>query len=532
MVGRDMVAPRGDGARSEAPSPSAAVVLRPYQEEAVEAICQRFTVGHQRTLLVLPTGTGKTAVFAEVIRRAVARGERALVLAHRTELLTQAQARLEGVGLWTQREQGGERAGLARAVVASVQTLRGPRLQDWDPSAFGLIVIDEAHHATSAVYAGILDHFSGARVLGVTATVDRADGQRLGRVFPTVAYELTLRAAIRGGWLAPICARRVEVGVDLDAVRTVAGDLDAEQLGLVMSEPAAIGAVAAPLLELAEARPTIVFGVTVAHAHALAAALNARRLGCAVAVSGASTPYARQRAVADLAEGRVQFVANAQLWTEGFDLPRIACVALVRPTKSRALYTQMVGRGTRLSPGKVDCLVLDFTGNTERHRLMSPVDLFGGDEPTPVRARAEKQLALYGGDVLAAMDEAAEEEEREAAAERERQAAALKVRWVTREVLDLLGDELPPEPGLPLATVPASHEQRAVLAAVGITTPPELTAHEAQRLIEVLGRRHRAGLATYKQVRFLRTQGVDATKLSKVAAMRLISEKLGPRRWP
>jgi len=513
------------------------VVLRPYQVAAVEAIAAQFAAGHRRTLLVLPTGTGKTQVFAQVVAQAVTRGERALVLAHRTELLAQAQARLEAVGLWTQLEQAEQRAGLARVVVASVQTLRGPRLRSWAPATFGLIVVDEAHRTIGDGHMAILAHFASAKVLGVTATADRADGQRLGRVFPTVAYELTLRDALRGGWLAPICARRVEVDVDLDAVRTVAGDLDAEELGDALTDPVAVTGVVAPLLALAEARPTIVFAVTVAHAHAIAAALNARRPGCATAVSGASSPFERQRAAADLAAGHVQFVANAQLWTEGFDLPRVSCVALVRPTKSRALYTQMVGRGTRLAPGKADCLVLDFTGNTQRHRLMSPVDLFGPDQPEVARRRAAQLLTARGGDVLTVVDEAAAAVAREAAAEQARQAAALQVRWIAQDVLDLLGDEAPVAPGT-AALVLASHEQRAVLLAAGVEAPPALTALEAQRVIDGLGRRHRAGLATYKQVRLLRTFGVDATQLSKLAAMRLISDRLdrdrGPRdrRWP
>jgi superfamily II DNA or RNA helicase len=513
------------------------VVLRPYQVAAVEAIGQQFAAGHQRTLLVLPTGTGKTQVFAQVIAQAVARGARALVLAHRTELLAQAQARLEAVGLWAQREQADQRAGLARVVVASVQTLRGARLQAWAPTAFGLIVIDECHRATAAGYEAIVRHFADADVLGVTATADRADGQRLGRLFPTVAYELTLRDALRGGWLAPICARRVELAVDLDTVRTVAGELDAEELGSALTAPAALAGVVAPLLALAGARPTLVFAVTVAHAHALVAALNARRPGCARAVSGASSPFERQRAAVDLAAGRVQFVANAQLWTEGFDLPAISCVALVRPTKSRALYTQMVGRGTRLAPGKTDCLVLDFTGNTRRHRLMSPVDLFGPAPPEAARRRAEQHLTTSGGDVQAVVDAAVEAEARAAIDAAAAAAAARQVRWISQDVLELLGDEVPEDPAT-VAAPPtlATHEQRAVLAAAGIAVAPALTAAEAQRVLEALGRRHRAGLATYKQVRLLRTFGVDATHLSKLAAMRQISERLAARgagrRWP
>lgn len=218
--------------------PPSSPELRPYQVAAVAGVRERFAAGDRATLLVLPTGTGKTVVFAEVARRVVARGRRVLVLAHRRELLEQAIGKLAAAGVRAELEQGPARAGDAPVVVASVATLRGPRLASWARDAFALVVVDEAHHATATSYRAILDHFAPARALGVTATPDRADGAGLGAVFESVAFRFDVATAIREGWLAAIRGRRINLeGLDLDRVRTVAGDLDRTELATIMTAP-------------------------------------------------------------------------------------------------------------------------------------------------------------------------------------------------------------------------------------------------------------------------------------------------------
>ncbi|MBE7449183.1 MAG: DEAD/DEAH box helicase [Kofleriaceae bacterium] len=503
--------------------------LRPYQQSAVTAAEARWSAGDRATLVLLPTGTGKTVVFSELTRRVIAAGGRSLVLAHRSELLVQARDKLEAFGLWAQLEQAEQRAGLARAVVASVQTLRGRRLATWARDAFDLVVVDEAHHASAKSYRDVLDHFASARVLGVTATGDRADGAKLGSVFDSVAFRYELRAAIKDGWLAPIRARRIQVDVDLDQIETVAGDLSEEQLGEAMTCNNVVDGVAIPLLELAEDRPTVLFAVTVAHARALAAALNRRRPGCALAVSGSSSPEERRDAAAQLATRQVQFVSNAQLWTEGFDLPAIACVALARPTKSRSLFVQMVGRGTRLSPGKHDCLVLDFTANTERHRLVSAIDVLGEELPDEVRRHAQAALDLGAEDVMDVVDRIGRDVQRQSTLVLEVKTPREHVRgWVAEDVHDLL--DLGEPPTTPEVWQTATELQRSALVDAGISVTREMSRTEAARILTALSQRRQAGLATFKQVRWLAGQGIDAKGMAKTEATALIGARIRAER--
>ncbi len=491
------------------------VTLRPYQAGAVTAIESEFAAGRRRTLVVLPTGAGKTVVFSEVIRREV--GGRALVLAHRTELLEQGLHKLTACGVRAQIEQGGRRATPdASCVVASVQTLRGARLERWDRDSFDLIVIDEAHHATAAGYQAIVERFPGARLLGVTATPDRLDGQGLGTVFESVAYRYELRQAIRDGWLAPIRARRVEVqGLDLAGVHTRAGDLDPRELAATMATEATLHGIAAPLLELAGARLTIVFAVNVAHGRALAEVLNRYRPGVARAVDGTMGASERLTALTDFAAGRFQILANVALLTEGFDCPAVSCIAMARPTKSRALYTQCVGRATRLAPGKADCLVLDFTGQAGRHRLVGPADVLAGrDLGDELRAEMAALLRTGAGD----LDDVLELAESNVEDRRVQAAITAVARYRAEEIDPFVGD-LPNAPNTPWAGDLATDKQREALARAGLEeVPAELTKGEASRWLDAIAARRMQGLATIKQVRFLRRYGVDARAMLMVEA--------------
>lgn len=498
--------------------------LRPYQRAAVAGVRDRFAAGDRATLLVLPTGTGKTVVFAEVARRVVAKGRRALVLAHRRELLEQAIGKLAAAGVRAELEQGPARAGDAPVVVASVATLRGLRLANWRADAFALVIVDEAHHATAASYRAILDHFRPARVLGVTATPDRSDGAGLGSVFASVAFRYDVAAAVRDGWLAPIRGRRINLeGLDLDAVRTVAGDLDRTELAGAMTAPAVVAASAGAIVEEVGARPCVAFTVDVAHADALAAALNSRRPGMARAVSGRSSTDDRAAAAADLAAGRVQVVCNAALWVEGFDCPSVAAVAIARPTKSRGLFAQMVGRGTRLAPGKADCLVVDLAGVTRRHRLATAADVLAGDLPDDVAELVLAATNVPGGvDIIDAIADARHR------LDPTTPAAAL--RWLAEDVADLLAVEI--SPGVGSDGGPASRALRHTLETLGLDgIPPALTRGQAHRLIDALNRRRAAGLATWRMVRLLRRFHVPgAAALTFADAAAELDQLLKPRR--
>lgn len=494
-----------------------APALRPYQIAAVAGARAAFAAGHRSALIVLPTGTGKTVVFADIARRVVERGGRVLVLAHRSELLDQAAGKLRAVGIEPGLEQGGSVAAGQSVILGSVQTLRGRRLAKLALEPLRLLVIDEAHHAAAASYRAILDAFPAALVLGVTATPDRLDGAALGDVFESVAYRYDLARAIREGWLARIEARRVRLAVDLDRVHTRAGDLDLGELEQAFGTEAAIRGVVEPLVELAGRRRTIAFAVSVAHAQALADALNGREPGCARAVSGATAPSDRAALVEAFRRGDFRVLVNCALFTEGFDCPEVEVVAIARPTKSRALFAQMVGRGTRLSPGKASCLVLDFTGNTRRHRLVTPADILAGaDDPNA----AIEAAAGAEGDVLAALDEAREAEEaRRAAAPR-----VERVRWIT-EFADLFGVAIEADEG----GEPATLRQLETVERSGLVRPG-MTRAEASQVIQAIIERREKGLATPKQVRLLARQGIDARTMPFTTAIAEI-DRLKARWW-
>jgi superfamily II DNA or RNA helicase len=325
--------------------------LRPYQEAAIAAIADRFQE-HRSTLLVMPTGTGKTRTFS-----AVAHAERGpvLVLAHREELIDQGRRALSRhTGDLVTVEKAEQYASGSRIVMASVQTLKGERLANF-ARRFSprLVIVDEAHHAVSPSYRVILDAFPDAKVLGVTATPDRADELAMGQVFDSVAFVYEIQEAIAEGYLCPIRIQRVLVdAIDLRGVKTVAGDLNQGQLDAVMSLEEVLHGVVKPTIELAGQRRTIVFTTSVDNAHRLAEIFNRYAPDSARAVDGTTAPEERARILRDHKGGAFQFLCNVGVLTEGYDDPAVSCVAMARPTKSRALYAQCAGRGLRPFPGK------------------------------------------------------------------------------------------------------------------------------------------------------------------------------------
>lgn len=472
------------------------------------------------------TVTHNTTCFAEVARMTVANGGRVLVVAHRTELLDQAKARLESFGLDVGVEQAGRRAGSHSVVVASVQTMQRARLKRWRPDRFELVVIDEAHHAAAKSYRTIIDHFATAKILGVTATPDRSDGAGLRVLFDSMAYRYEIAEAIRDGWLSPITARRVVVdGLDLSAVRTTAGDLNQGDLDLAMRAPEAVHGVAAPLVELSEDRQTLAFTVTVEHAHAIAEAVNEIAPGSAVALDGGSDKDHRAAVLRRFHAGDIRVLVNCALFTEGFDAPATSCIAIARPTKSRALYAQMVGRGTRLAPGKEDCRILDFAGIAGKHSLIGPADVLAGRELDDDE-RAEVEALLGGGppqDVLLAIDEA----EDRARVKRERKKPD-PIAW-SSVAIDLFGDALMQGHRAEWAGVEMTAAQADYLERKGVELDA-LDKAKAASLIEALRDRQRNDLCTYKQANILGRHGINAAALSFKAASELI-DGLARNRW-
>lgn len=383
------------GAISSQTSPT----LRPYQREAVEAVIAARRGGARRVVVCLPTGAGKTVIFARLARLA-RRG--VVVLAHREELLTQAREKLQralGAGARVDVEQGSRRADPgARVVVCSIRSLRSDRiarlLRDRD---VGLVIYDECHHAAAEDNLRVLrelgcfePEWSGTLV-GFTATTGRGDGKGLDQVFERIVYARTLPEMIVDGYLAPLRGFRVQTRADLTRVSPAGGDLDLDELAEAVDLEDRNALVARSIQELARDRRTIAFCVNVRHAQNLRRALQA--LGIRAATVHGEMPAAeRARALREFAEGRVQVVTNVAVLTEGFDDPGVSCVAMARPTRSAGMYAQCVGRGTRLSEGKRDCLVLDFADLSELS-LCSLPSLFG----------MPRELDLEGADAREAL---------------------------------------------------------------------------------------------------------------------------------
>lgn len=296
--------------------------LRPYQVEQLACI-QRELATVRSTLVSAATGTGKTISLAELARIYRSLGVRVLIIVNRDELVRQTVRKCEALGLTPDVEKGQKRAStLAKVVVASVQTLKGPRLARWARDHFGLVIVDECHHAAAKSYRALLAHFVDAKVVGYTATPVRADGQVLitPELFASIAHTYDIRTAIADGNLVPIVARRVVVdGLDLEKVDETRGDFRIEQLSDAMTTERTIRGQVVPLLELAHERQTVAFCVDVAHAHKVAAALNDMRPGCARAVSGETDDDEREELLRAHTAGEFQFLCNCDLLVEGYD---------------------------------------------------------------------------------------------------------------------------------------------------------------------------------------------------------------------
>ncbi|MGJ1078768.1 DEAD/DEAH box helicase [Enterococcus faecium] len=356
--------------------------LRPYQNEAVNAVCNDWqNEGYHRTLVVLPTGCGKTVIFASVIARAVRKGRRALVIAHRDELLQQAHDKLlSAAGLPSVFEKAEQTAvgSNSSVVIGSIQTLQSwKRLSAFSPDAFDVIVVDEAHHVMSDSYLNVLGYFANAHVLGVTATPDRTDRKDLAKFFENTSYEYSLITAVGEHFLVPPIAKRVPLKIDISKVRVKAGEFMADDLGEALEKY--LTEIAGVMAVECRGRTTVVFLPLVSIAKKFCECLTNAGMK-AVEVDGGSPD--RKEILDGFNAGKYDVICNAMLLTEGWDCPRADCIVVLRPTKSRALYVQMVGRGLRLSPetGKNDCLILDFLWITAKHDLVHPSAIIAKNE--------------------------------------------------------------------------------------------------------------------------------------------------------
>ena len=511
--------------------------LRPYQEEAKESIFEEWDKGVLKTLLVLPTGCGKTVVFAKVAEDCVRRGDRVLILAHRGELLEQAAdkiAKVTGLGCATEKAEQSCRGSWFRITVGSVQTLmREKRLGQFQADYFNTIIIDEAHHCISDSYQKILQHFSSAHVLGVTATPDRGDMQNLGQVFDSLAYEYTLPKAIREGYLSPIKALTIPLQLDLSGVSMQSGDFKAGDIATALDPY--LYQIADEMEKYCKDRKTVVFLPLVKTSQKFKDILNEKGF-CAAEVNGESRDRAEMLEAFD--RGDYNVLCNSMLLTEGWDCPSVDCVIVLRPTKVRSLYSQMVGRGTRLCEGKDHLLLLDFLWHTERHELCHPADLIC--EKKEVAQKMTENLEQAAG-TLVDLEEAEKKASEDVIAEREeslaKQLAEMKHR--KKKLVDPLQFEMSIQaedlagyvPAFGWEMAPPSDSQKKELEKRGILPDEIDNAGKASKILDRLHRRQEEGLTTPKQIRCLEKYGFQHVGTWSFEAGKNMIDRIAANGW-
>lgn len=485
--------------------------LRPYQEEARQAVLREWE-DKSRTLLVLPTGCGKTIVFAKVAEDRVRAGGRVLILAHRGELLEQAADKIaKSTGLRCAVEKAEESClgSWYRITVGSVQTLtREARLRRFPPDYFGTIIIDEAHHCVSDSYQRVLRHFEAAKVLGVTATPDRGDMKNLGSYFESLAYEYTLPKAIRSGYLCPIKALTVPLKLDLTGVGMQSGDFKAGDLGTALDPY--LYQIAEEMAIYCKGRKTVAFLPLVKTSRKFRDILREKGFRAAE-VNGESQD--RAEILSDFDKGKYNVLCNSMLLTEGWDCPSVDCIVVLRPTKVRSLYSQMVGRGTRLSPEKADLLLLDFLWHTERHELCHPANLICENEEVARKMTEQSAASGCPEDIVEAEAAAGED----VVAQREEALAKQleEMRKRKKKLVDPLQYEMSIQaedlsgyvPAFGWEMSPPSPKQVQALEKLGILPDAIGSAGKAAKLLDRLDKRRQAGLTTPKQIRQLEQRG-------------------------
>lgn len=497
--------------------------LRPYQSEAIRAI-ETGWKECDKELLVLPTGCGKTIVFSQVAANRAKRG-RVLILAHRDELIEQARDKFTRLtGQQTAKEKASETCigSDLPVVVGSVQTMMTEkRLSRFEPDYFDTIIVDEAHHSLSASYQNILNYFPWAKVLGVTATPDRGDKKSLGKVYDRIAYEYPLRKAIEEGYLCRIAARTVPLQIDMRDVKVKVGDFEVNSIAETL-EPY-LPEIAKAIAKYAGDRKVVVFLPLISIAQEFKNILVGYGLD-AQEVNGNSPDRKEILDWFDKA-GPGTVLCNAMLLTEGWDCPSVDCIVVLRPTKIRSLYVQMIGRGTRPSPGKKDLLILDFLWMVTKHNLCKPASLAGENEDDieyVTKKSQEDDIDLFG-----AMTDAVEAR-RQALAEALARQKAKKSKMVDPLAYFVsIGDTelMDYQPCFAWEEDKPTEKQLQVIEHAGVDPSQVKSKGQASVIIDKIMRRRNENLATAKQVQMLLKQGyADAPNWTKDKASKMIGQ--------
>ena len=494
--------------------------LRPYQAKAVDAVEAEFAKpGIRSTLIVLATGCGKTIVFSNLAAREVRRGGRVLILAHRGELLEQAIDKLY--------KATGIRAGMEKAeitadvdfddmpytvVVGSVQSMSRPqRLRKFGQTEFSLVVIDECHHALTGTYRSIIEHFPKATLLGVTATPDRGDLQPLSEVFQTISFEYSIVEAIKDGYLSPIRAQTIPLRIDLTSVAKQAGDYQAAGLGSALDPY--LHQICREIKARCANRKTIVFTPLIATSRKMLDIFKEEGINEVREVNGESED--RKETLDWFANAKPGCVLlNSMLLTEGYDEPSVDCIVVLRATKVRALFVQMVGRGTRLYPGKKNLLLLDFLWLTSTHDLCRPACILSDNQNICelITRKQEKSADTEDMDITPDLVDAAESEftrkTHDNLAKRLQEQARKKGQLVDplEYAANIGAFDLK-------ASIPSELQDgdRPTMAQVdqleklGFACPGSASA--AEKLLTAYQTRADNGLASPKQIRFLKSRG-------------------------
>jgi len=510
--------------------------LRPYQQAAREAILGEWDKGNKKTLLVLPTGTGKTIVFSGVAEDCVRNGERVLIMAHRGELLDQAADKLSqatGLKCAVEKAEDSCLGSWFRVVVGSVQTLmREKRLTQFPKNFFDTIIVDEAHHCISDSYQKVLNYFEESKVLGVTATPDRGDMKNLGTYFESLAYEYTLPKAIKEGYLTPIKAQTIPLKLDLTGVGQQAGDFKTSDLGTALDPY--LYQIADEMAKYCMDRKSVVFLPLVKTSQKFRDILQSKGFEAAE-VNGDSKD--RAEVLADFDSGKYNVLCNSMLLTEGWDCPSVDCIVVLRPTKVRSLYSQMVGRGTRLFPGKEYLLLLDFLWHTERHELCHPAHLICENEEIAQKMTENIEEAGCPVDIEEAEQQATED----VVSQREEALAKLlkEMRSRKRKLVDPLQFEMSIQaedlasyvPTFGWEMGPPSDKQIKTLEKMGIFPDEIDNAGKATKLLERLDKRRWDGLTTPKQIRFLESRGFNKVGTWQFEGAKNLIDRIAANGW-
>ncbi len=543
--------------------------MRDYQITCANRVLEEWET-NRSTLVVAPTGTGKTHIITEIVRRSLPK--RCMIVAHREELIWQARDRLMSVA---NIESEIEMADLIATtslfhrmpvVISTLQTLNSgsakwrTRMGRFDPKDFQVLIVDEAHHATASTYKNVINYFSqnpDLKIVGFTATPDRFDEEALGQMFNTVAFDYEILDAINDGWLCDVEQMMVTVeDLDFSNIRTTAGDLNGADLSAVMEAEKPLHGVAKATLDIVVDNKTIVFCASVKQAEMLSEIFNRHRAGMSDWVCGATPKETRRPMLKKFVEGDLQVVCNCDVLTEGFDNPGVKVVVMAKPTKSRAKYAQMAGRCMRPLPRLVDeppdaegrrqaiaqshkpaCLIVDFAGNSGRHHLMTTADILGGNVSDEALKRAAAKAKQLGKPVKMAKlieeeEEQIEVERKEAQARRLAEEArrakimAREVRYKTRVVDPFNAFNLHParERGWDFGKS-LSEKQRQLLARQGID-PNTLDYAQGRQVLNELFRRWGQKLCTLKQANLLKSKypTLDTKNLSMESATKMITE--------